>query len=73
MDNIQIAGWSGVYEILLILLVVILIFNGLLRNKVLSKINDNLDQSKSSKNNKKPSKSKKVEGEYVDYEVVDEG
>ena len=73
MDNIQIAGWSGVYEILLILLVVIFIFNGLLRNKVLSKINDNLDQSKSSKNNKKPSKSKKVEGEYVDYEVVDEG
>jgi len=73
LDNIQIAGWSGVYEILLILLVVILIFNGLLRNKVLSKINDNLDQSKSSKNNKKPSKSKKVEGEYVDYEVVDEG
>ena len=73
MDNIQIAGWSGVYEILLILLVVILIFNGLLRNKVLSKINDNLDQSKSSKNSKKPSKSKKIEGEYVDYEIVDEG
>lgn len=59
------AGTSGLYEVLLIVLVGILIYNGLLRGKVLSKINDNLE------GNKKKSTSSKV-GEYVDYEIVEE-
>jgi hypothetical protein len=61
----MLAGTSGLYEILLIILVGILIYNGLLRGKVLSKINDNLEGKK------KKSTSSKV-GEYVDYEIVEE-
>lgn len=59
------AGTSGLYEVLLIVLVVILIFNGYLRSKALSKINDNLDRSE-----KTSPKEKK--GEYVDYEIISE-
>lgn len=62
----MLAGTSGLYEFLLIILVIILIFNGLLRGKVLSKINDNLE------GNKKKSNSPEKEGEYVDFEIVEE-
>lgn len=62
----MLAGTSGLYEFLLIILVVILIFNGLLRGKVLSKINDNLEG-----NNKRPD-SPARKGEYVDFEIVEE-
>lgn len=62
----MLAGTSGLYEVLLIILVAILIYNGLLRGKVLSKINDNLGE------NKKKSNSSKKMGEYVDYEIVEE-
>ncbi|CAG5084560.1 hypothetical protein [Parvicella tangerina] len=61
----MIAGYSGLYEILLIILVAILIYNGLIKGRVLSKINDNLEHD-----NRKTSASK--EGEYVDYEIVEE-
>ncbi|MFT5600486.1 MAG: hypothetical protein ACI9N1_000721 [Flavobacteriales bacterium] len=72
MDNIVIAGWSGMYEILLIVLVLVLIYNGFLKKKVLTKINDNLDNHKSdSPTPEKPVK-KEVEGEYVDYEIVND-
>ncbi len=61
----MLAGTSGLYEILLVILVAILIYNGLLRGKVLSKINDNLGGSK-----KKAPPVK--DGEYIDYEIVEE-
>lgn len=72
MQRQLIAGWSGTYEILLIILVVVLIFNGLLKNKVLSKINHNLDSEK--KKNKKPtnSKPKKLDREYVEYDIIED-
>lgn len=63
----MLAGVSGLYEILLILLVGILIYNGLLRGKLLSKINDNLEEDKKTKE----TGSAKV-GEYVDYEIVED-
>lgn len=66
----MIAGVSGLYEVLLIVLVVVLIFNGLLRSKVLSKINDNLDRSNQDSSSKDSSSRK--EGEYVDFEVISE-
>lgn len=61
----MLAGTSGLYEILLIILVAVLIYNGLLRGKVLSKINDNLGEQKNKQNSPKT-------GEYVDYEIVEE-
>ncbi|MCB9189424.1 MAG: hypothetical protein H6599_09125 [Flavobacteriales bacterium] len=61
----MIAGTSGLYEILLIVLVGVLIYNGLLRGKVLSKINNNLGETK--KKNHAPKA-----GEYVDYEIVED-
>lgn len=62
----MLAGTSGLYEVLLIILVAVLIYNGLLRGKVLSKINDNLE------GNKKKAKSSRKMGEYVDYEIIEE-
>lgn len=62
----MLAGTSGLYELLLIILVGVLIYNGLVRGKVLSKINNNLEGSKKEK---KPLKKK---GEYIDYEIIEE-
>lgn len=59
------AGTSGIYEILLIILVGVLIYNGLLRGKVLSKISDNLGETKKNHHTSKV-------GEYVDYEIVED-
>ena len=39
------AGSGGIYEILLIILVVILIFNGLKRQKILNKVDSNFYDS----------------------------
>jgi len=72
LETHLIAGWSGAYEILLIILVVILIFNGLLKNKVLSKINHNLDSEKNKKKKSTKPKVKKLEGDYVDYEIIED-
>jgi len=65
---------SSVYEVLLIILVVVLIFNGLRRNKILKKVDNQMSGgSKNTGSNPKAKKlNKKKEGEYVDYEVVDE-
>jgi hypothetical protein len=37
------AGSGGIYEILLIILVIILIFNGLKRQKIMNKVDSNLN------------------------------
>jgi len=65
------AGASGIYEILLIVLVLVLIFNGLLRNRIMrDHINDSNKPRKTTPSKKK---AKKVEGgDYVDYEVIDD-
>ena len=39
----MLAGTGGIYEILLIILVVILIFNGMKRQKIMNKVDSNLD------------------------------
>ena len=72
MNNIVIAGYGGVYEILLIVLVVFLIYNSFLRKKALTKINDNLDNHKCISTAPKKPVEKEVEGEYVDYEIVND-
>lgn len=66
----MIAGVSGIYEVLLIVLVIVLIFNGLLRNKILR----NTTEQQSSNHTEKHSKSTNTikKGEYVDFEVVSE-
>jgi len=68
------AGSGGIYEILLIVLVVILIFNGLKRQKIMNKVDSNLD-SYSRNNNNEPTIQKKEkikEGEYIDFEETSE-
>lgn len=72
MNNIVIAGYGGVYEILLIVLVVFLIYNSFLRKKALTKINNNLDNPKPVSTASKKPLEKKGEGEYVDYEIIND-
>ena len=72
MNNTVIAGYGGVYEILLIFLVVFLIYNSFLRKKALTKINNNLDNRKSASTAPKKPLEKEGEGEYVDYEIVND-
>jgi len=68
------AGSGGVYEMLLIILVVILIFNGLKRQKIMNKVDSNLDTYSRNRNNEpKVQKKEKIkEGEYVDFEETSE-
>jgi hypothetical protein len=66
---------SSFYEILLIVLVLILIFNGLLRRKVLRKYNDSLSQDDGNKTVRKKVNevSRKVsDEEYIDYEIIND-
>ena len=61
---------SSLYEVLLIVFVLILIFNGLLRNKILKKVNNNLNTDVKDFPQKGKVISKKDESEYVDYEII---
>ena len=69
-----IAGFGGVYEVLLIVLVVILIFNGLKRQKIMNKVDSNLDTYSRNQNNEPvvQKKEKIKEGEYIDFEETSE-
>ncbi len=66
------AGMGSIYEVLLIILVVILIFNGLLRQKILNKVNNRFEASNQAP--KSPEKKVKIRRrnneEYVDYEEI---
>ena len=64
------AGSGGIYEILLIALVVILIFNGLKRQKILNKVDSNMGANSGNRNiEPKVQKNEKIqEGEYIDFE-----
>ena len=68
------AGSGGIYEILLIVLVVVLIFNGLKRQKIMNKVDLNLVAH--SRLNKKEqmvqNKEKIDESEYVEFEEKSE-
>ncbi len=67
------AGSGGIYEILLIILVVILIFNGLKRQKILNKVDSNLRTNLEPNSESKGSKKEKIkEGDYIDFEETSE-
>jgi len=70
----MLAGFSGVYEILLIILVVVLIFNGVKRQKIMNKVDSNLDAHPRKQNSEpKVQKKEKIkEGEYIDFEESSE-
>ena len=68
------AGSGGVYEILLIILVVILIFNGLKRQKILNKVDSNL-YARNRRHHYESTTHKKEklkEGDYIDFEETSE-
>ena len=70
----MLAGFSGVYEILLIILVVVLIFNGVKRQKIMNKVDSNLDVHPR-KQNSEPIVQKREniqEGDYIDFEETSE-
>jgi len=68
------AGSGGIYEILLIILVVILIFNGFKRQKILNKVDSNLyAHSRKQHNESTTHKNEKLkEGDYMDFEETSE-
>ena len=67
------AGSTSLYEILLIVLVVVLIFNGLLRNKILRNYQNTPPTAPPQPPvQQKVTKQKSVEGEYIDYEIVED-
>jgi len=67
------AGSTSLYEILLIILVVVLIFNGLLRNKILRNYQNSSNPSPTKPTSpQKVTKPKSIEGEYIDFEIVEE-
>jgi hypothetical protein len=68
------AGSGGIYEILLIVLVVVLIFNGLKRQKIMNKVDSNLDaHSRLTKKEQMVQNKEKIdESEYVEFEETSE-
>ena len=68
------AGSGGIYEILLIVLVVVLIFNGLKRQKIMNKVDSNLDaHSRLTKKEQMVQNKEKIdESEYVEFEEKSE-
>jgi hypothetical protein len=64
------AGSGGIYEILLIILVVILIFNGLKRQKIMNKVDSNLNARHRDQHNESiiQKKEKFKEGDYIEFE-----
>ena len=68
------AGSGGIYELLLIILVVILIFNGLKRQKILNIVDSNLSaRNRRQHNESKTHKKEKLkEGDYIDFEETSE-
>ena len=68
------AGSGGVYELLLIILVVILIFNGLKRQKILNKVDSNLSTRHRGQQNESAThkREKLKEGDYIDFEETSE-
>ena len=68
------AGFGGIYEILLIILVVVLIFNGVKRQKIMNKVDSSLNTQTRSKNAEPivQKKEKIKEGDYIDFEETSE-
>tara|TARA_B110000285_G_scaffold124139_1_gene140151 strand:+ start:50 stop:265 length:216 start_codon:yes stop_codon:yes gene_type:complete len=68
------AGSSGIYEVLLIILIVILIFNGLKRQKIMNKVDSNLNARPRNQNNEPiiQKKEKLKEGDYIEFEETSE-
>ena len=68
------AGPGGIYEILLIVLVVVLIFNGLKRQKIMNKVDLNLvAHSRLTKKEQMVQNKEKIdESEYVEFEETSE-
>ena len=68
------AGSGGVYEILLIILVTILIFNGFKRYKILNKVDSRLETHNRGQNSESINRKKEnlKEGDYIDFEETSE-
>jgi len=68
------AGSGGIYEILLIILVIILIFNGLKRQKIMNKVDSNLNAGPRNQHNESiiQQKEKVKKGDYIDFEETSE-
>ena len=68
------AGSGGIYEILLIILVIILIFNGLKRQKIMNKVDSNLNSGPRNQHNESiiQKKEKVKKGDYIDFEETSE-
>lgn len=68
------AGSGGLYEILLIILVIILIFNGLKRQKIMNKVDSNLNSGPRNQHNESiiQKKEKVKKGDYIDFEETSE-
>ena len=68
------AGSGGLYELLLIILVIILIFNGLKRQKIMNKVDSNLNSGPRNQHNESiiQKKEKVKEGDYIDFEETSE-
>ena len=64
------AGYGGLYEVLLIILVVVLIFNGLKRQKIMNKVDSNLNARPRNQHNEPVIKKKEKlkEGDYIDFD-----
>lgn len=68
----NLAGSGGIYEVLLIVLVVILIFNGLLRQKIMKKVHDDMSDEPIRKSSPQKNRTIEQNHEYVDYEEVND-
>jgi hypothetical protein len=68
------AGSGGIYEILLIILVIILIFNGLKRQKIMNKVDSNLNAGPRNQHNESiiQQKEKVKKSDYIDFEETSE-
>ncbi len=68
------AGSGGLYELLLIILVIILIFNGLKRQKIMNKVDSNLNSGPRNQHNESiiQKKEKVKKGDYIDFEETSE-
>ena len=67
------AGSGGIYEGLLIILVMILIFNGLKRQKIMNKVDANLEnQLPNPTVSQNQTKNHQKEGDYVDFEEIED-
>lgn len=66
------AGYSGIWEILIIALAIMWLLNSYRKNSILRKMEEQLDnRNKPKSSNKKVKEAKFTDAEEADYEIVD--